>query len=515
MTISVVLLLFTLLACGLSWRGWRGGEPGPDRWLAAAVPLAALVCSGLVVERMLASVSETWSSQRLLWSAALLAGEQLYGGDRLGLMYPPGGALAYLPAALLPRPDLALAAGTLMAIAWFFGPAWLLLCSRSDGEPGTSRCRLALAGTLLAMLVVRGQPGLSSCAYFLHVDAPALSLCLLACWALTGTHAPSGRRGLALAALFAVGAVWTKQVFVTALVALPLATWRVDRARARDLVVALLGVGVVVSGAFALAFDPAAMAEDFMARPGRHVWTDAPSVALPRSVGELIRSALPFAALPALAALGALGASSRSPAPPEEPRRLEAWRVLGWLALLSAPVAALSRCKTGAGLNVLAPPAIFAGLAALLLLLERARSEQGRAARWTLAVLLAGATLAEAPRLLEVPRLAQAAPRNPHALIHALAQRRPGEVFAPTFPLATLMAEGRADHTFDGLEQAFGQEQRPLDAAALRAGLPPSMRFVVVVPGAQGFLRRLYPELGAPQQDPSLPGLVVLEVGAQ
>ena len=161
-------------------------------------------------------------------------------------------------------PAIGIVVASLIGVLCFFGPALALFAKRRDAW--------SIAGAIAFVLLAYLMPSLRMSLEGTSHDCPALGLGLLACLALYFDTA--GRwQSLIASALFAVLAVWTKQVMAPLLLALPLWTgvmhgWRRGTAHAAVIV----GVAVPISAFLALAIGPRGCSLNILTLPARHPW---------------------------------------------------------------------------------------------------------------------------------------------------------------------------------------------------------------------------------------------------
>lgn len=499
------------LAAGIARFRRLAGQPAGRRWIGAALPAVALIVAGLCAGELARSVARPWNDIRLAPAVALLHGYPLFPargeGPLLGFSYGPVAALAYLPAALLARPDHAILAGSLISFALYALGPFLLL--RAEAGPRAGLAAMAFLGFTLASLHDRT---LAAPAFAVHADAPALGFAALASACLY-TPERRRRRGPRLAAaLCMVLAVAAKQVAAPLLVALPLFVGLVDGRRILWRLLAELAlVGALALALAAAVGDPEAMWFHMVTVPARCPWKwGGGATALATALGELARAALPYAlALGAIAAMEAVGGG---PGP-----GLRGWlRGNRWTLVLAVGVASIPAClagraKLGGNPNALAYTTYFANLAVWLALLRTASGAPARSARLeapALAVLVAAPlllALASLPRLGQLPAALAALRGNPEARAFALARSRPGAVYFPAHPLATLLAEGRAYHTTIGIEYVELAGFALADAE-IRAQLPARLEIVATRGEPWEPLRRRLPEFTRRLRSAAHPG---------
>ncbi len=476
---------------------------------------------------------------RLDRSFALAGGQDLYPEPGTGIavfsIYPPLSAVAYLPATWASSPTAAIAIGLGLSFAFVIGPlVGLLLAAAGPETTSQRRSSLRIEGLLLALflLVALTSRPLSYLTFSIHADAPAVGLSLLACLALLGPRPTSAKR-LAISALFAVLALWTKQVTVFLFAALPLwlalseqpGTSATRRLRPRAEAWRWLGwaaaIGIAVSVVICLGFgSPAILFEHLVILPSRHPWQFGGGV---RALlfGSLLGAA-------ALAAPFAIAAASLLPSGLQSRRGAtrSPWLLLWLAAMLSLPTAVLTRIKDGGDVNAFAMTAYLAVAGALLALRAPLVSQSPNAtsntpwprrrtarmvARVVLVATAAPALLVAAPRLQAVRDRAIA--DLPWEVAFRNAKKHPGELYLPRMTAVSALAEGAYYHTGPALldlERA-GLE---LDPEWVRAGLPKLLRRIAYLENGyqQQAARLSLPGVRPAPADPELPGFALFAV---
>ena len=159
--------------------------PSPSRWSSGAW-IANVGFQGVV---------PYWSGPRLApamagahAAAPLQSGQS---GPVLGWIYPPVSALAYLPAAFVPDPDLAVVAARCLSLFYYYAACGVAVLRR-PGWPGRAQARPAPAVPHLRLASGESRPLVYSSTE-VHADAPALGLAALAVLLVTRSR---GRRTL-------------------------------------------------------------------------------------------------------------------------------------------------------------------------------------------------------------------------------------------------------------------------------------------------------------------------------
>jgi len=223
MNLAFPLLAGAVVALGVAawlYRNGRHLEPS-ERWLRCVIVFcsyAALLCvaSGVYEAQII-----SWDAARIAPLLGWMRGFPLYSTATEGAiqttMYPPLSALAYVPASAAHTPVLVILIGAIFAQAYYLVPLgvacyWTCAQNRS------------LSLVVLSSLVFWSQqsPGLWQSQSWIHADAPALGLALLACVATFRYTESESNRDLCVAVVTAWLAIWTKQVAIGVLPALAL-----------------------------------------------------------------------------------------------------------------------------------------------------------------------------------------------------------------------------------------------------------------------------------------------------
>ena len=484
----------------------------------AALLLVYAVTLVLVGYHVLIDWTRNWdfNAVRLQRSFVLAAGEPIYPAEDSGpillALYGPVGAVAYLPATLMPTPASAVLAGQALSLVFFLLPAAFLVRARpgASGEP-VSRAAAAFGLVLVAALVI-DLPPLEYVAFTIHVDAPAVALGVLSWAALLRARGPHETRWLVAAALLASLGVWTKLMLLPLLAALPLwalATggWR----RALRLAVVLTVVLAAVSALMVLAFGPLdRLIFNTWTIPTRHTsehFAD-PAVLLRAAKRLLTQNAVAWALW--LAVLAAR-LTRRT-----EDRLQDPALAYGALGLVLVPISILGLLKTGGDVNAFSYVLYPVVIGTVLSLVDGSR--RSVLARRVLAglpscLLLAVMALQE-PGFLESWRRPLRTSELPHQIAFEYARDHHGEVYFPRITLASLMGEGRAYHQLVGIIDREIAGFAPTEEH-LRACLPEKMKGVAFAEnGFSAEVGRLN-VLGfrREERDPELPGFIVFRAG--
>ncbi len=454
----------------------RGG-----RFVAILLGVGIVVAFMALAGEVLMSPFAAWNGDRLAASLGLTHGYRLYygpdSGPVLSWVYPPLGALVYLPAALARTPTGAIIIGCLLSALLYFGPvAWMLLRNKLKD---LHRLVAALA-LFVCFALVTFDSLLRYGAVALHVDSPALAFATLACAVYCFRGWEGHRLAVFGSALLAVLAIWTKLTLVPLVVALPsfiliAQGWR----SAMRYLLYLAMTGLVVSAVLLIAFDPPAMTFWMVGLPIHSPWQFPLSVAA---------KALAKYSLPALAVIGAFVFLQRTKLSATNWRAWlggNRWLLFVFAGLCNIPSSLLNRVKTDSDVNSFLPTVCFLTLGALLAVAQKAdrafSNEQDRrpaVLRSLIAISLMCLIVRSAPVFWHLRPILQNIVRNPQELAYDIILADPGSVYFPNHPLAHLLAEGKLYHFSYGLIECQ-MDGLPVKPDHFRAYCPPKMRSVV------------------------------------
>ncbi len=472
-----------------------------------------------VAYRCLERPFDRWNDVRLARTFALLGGQEIYPNAETGPItagiYGPVGFAAYSPAAFFSSPDRALVVGVLLSILMGLAPVLLLffhprLCPDADH---TLRA-LLLCSVFFHLYFASAQFGL----WNIHVDAPAIALCGLG---LCGVLLHGDRERLSWILGFSVVAFalapWAKQTTVPLLLAPLVYFWVIGNRRAAiEFIAGLVLVEALITAALGAWFGFDRLYFSLVEVPSRH----------PRNISELASAGTQVEDLLDMAALTVLAIFSacllRPQTKPDSDSSHTSFDWGGWpifltAALLPLPTAILGRIKDGGTDNNYAMVDYFLTIAAALCLLRltalpafRAHPVLPRALPTAVALLLCIQMSRTIPDLIRLRGQIHAFARGTWSQrAYEFARERPGEVYFPWRPLATLLAEKRLYHV------TYGVYQRelagfPVTPDHLRRYLPKSMRYVAMEGEITPYARKVLPEFRCRVEVSGLAGWTVV-----
>ncbi|OGW78197.1 MAG: hypothetical protein A2Z83_08600 [Omnitrophica bacterium GWA2_52_8] len=489
---------------------------GHNSNLAEFLFLAALgltVCV-LLGEKIFSSVYQYHNWSRLQKTFAIAYGFRLYypadAGPAMITLYGPIAALAYLPAAGSSSPMTAMRLAETLNIFYFFFPAFLILrlpASHAVSER-LHRTMLFLIFCMLSFL----SSTLKEAAFNVHADAVTLGFAAMACYFLQKYDWDLKKKWLWLSAFFAVSSVWSKQVAVPVVIALPLYLYfRYGLKTAARYLFCLFGTGTALLVLFVWMYGIHDMFVNMFYIPGRHPYRDGGGFPVGfKSAVKLARECLLPWVILLILFIGA-GRGNKQSATPEGRWMRRPWFLYFFLGLWMIPVSILGNIKVGGSNNTFSYAVYFFTLAAAT----------GFMTTGVLGGSLAGQKLTRAAGLLAfalcligIPmayyRLWTSGRQHNFALeAYRYAQAHPGKTYFPTLPLIHLLAEKKLYHDVVALMDRDWAGIK-ITEEHLRAHLPAQLE-VIAFPDVSDKLIDWIPlkefKLGA--EDEELPGFLV------
>jgi len=487
MILLLLLLAMCLAAAGLAWRMFaqNRGEPMENRVALAAAPLLVALVVLLVARAVISTPGRDWNACRVAPSVALFQGYKLYygpdDGPILNTLYAPMTAVVFTPAALGTDPTAAiLIAGTINA-ALVVLPMFLLLWLSPLGGP-----RDSLSNSLrwLAFVFAAGAvfefSGTDYILSSIHADAPAIGFTLLACLVLMRTPGEPSNTQLALAALLAAMACWSKQIEVFALPGMFFFVGFAFSWRSAFVFAVMVGIfGVVLLAAFSGLFGFDAMWFNIVTLPGRHPWIGSKGPALVKSFVKLALGAAFVGLVIAPFVLGAGDTARRSLADLRSTLASRRWLLLVFVAVTMLPGSLMGQVKIGGFVNSYHSGAYLIAAAALALLQWAAMTDEGtRRSRLTSVFVLSAFAIG-----LGLPRLPDLAGarglwNNPQQEAYEFARAHPGQVFLPWNSLSSLYADRKLHHFEYGVYDRVIGGHAPTEEH-VRKFVPADMQYLV------------------------------------
>ncbi len=482
-----------------------------DRLIVASIPVLFVLVATCFVQPLLdAPYRSVWNPVRLTPTFGLCAGHPLYhvatDGPVSGHIYGPLAALAYVPVVLATTATQALYLGTLLSLIIYFAPVvWLAFAARnSSSDRGTVLAGLVALALFPILTFVRPQ-SLGYVASLVHADGPAVALGGAAA-AVLYVHHENRWWSLMLSAVFAVLAVWSKQVMAPLLLGLPFWLWWSAGTRtAVHYLACVTAAGFGATAVFVAMNDVHAMCFNLVVIPSRHPADITKWGPFPGSLLHVVFEWLTFGWVMLLVlVVGYVIDITRHGAAQLGKQQ---WTVFLVGAIVLLPTSLLGRLKVGGSENALSFTLYFLLLAMCLMLYERAIAGY----RWLVIAPVLGCAIflfrAQQERfaLLAAPQV------NVNEMVHDYLRAHPGEAYFPWNPLGHFMAEGRVYHFDYGV---FDRELAgfPLESEHIRRHMPANPRLICFDPKANmRYIMKYLPEYSRRVNVPELPGFDCFE----
>ncbi|MFZ5802896.1 MAG: hypothetical protein ACOY3K_07320 [Candidatus Omnitrophota bacterium] len=468
---ATMLVLAALYGRTLLRTGSPGKSPAEKR-LVIITLIATVTYVGFLVYKIYDVVFDVHNWIRVEKTFVVAMGHPLYtpkdSGPAMANIYGPVSVFAYWPATWSRDPMIALRIAELIALSFFFFPAFWLHLSRT-GITETSvleRSAAFLAFGMAATLLT----SLRNAAFTVHADAPTFGLCTLACGVIYFSKGGLSWKRLWVSASFAALAVWSKQVVVLLFIAVTVFIGlRNGRKDAFRYLFCFALAGLLISSFFLLCFDPKNMFFNMITVPSHHPLKAGGFPTFLKAFTKLSREWL----IILLWGVFSMG-----------PRILEVkkypsfrlwftdhpWTLFIFAGIAMIPISLLSFLKVGGSNNTLSYPNFFFLLASTLAFLAPRRSEERRNLK-ALAILLSFLSLVHVPGLFA--RIYQTKDKVNFGLIaYRYALAHPGKTYFARMTLINLLADGKVYHTIDGLMDRYWAGF-PIVGEHLRAHIPP------------------------------------------
>jgi hypothetical protein len=492
-----------------------------DRFIAASAPTAFIVLSGLILREIFENFFTVWNGKRLSATFALINGYQLYygpdNGPVIGEIYGPVKTLIFLPVTLAHSPTVALISALFINVSFFFIPIlWLHVGEHSQDM---RKALIALSAFFCFGFFTFKSNSLGYSAFSTHADAPALGLSVIACAILYYRKHKDSIPPLLYSAVFAVLAVWTKQVAVPLLFALPTYVLLADGRRCFwRYVLCIFIAGVVISTFFLCLFEPHNLFFNMFTIPGHQPWQgDSKISALLKAGQELMKECL----LPAVVVTFHILYQFLFPS--GVPDKLPAWfgrnrwTMLLIVSLYMVPTSLLGRVKVGGAINTFSYTIYFLSAATTLVLAKSAlyaTSSNTKITKMPVKLLVAVLVTAMScyhiyPAVYGAMKALRWLKVNPQQVAYDYDRNHPGEAYFPRYPLASLMAEGKLYHFSYGL---FDRELAGFKVSDkhFRAEIPSNMQLVAFKgPKTMPYVMKYIPEFSRRIEVDELPGWIV------
>ena len=454
-----------------------------DCLIGISAVVLLLVAGVLIIKKIMVNPSADWDYARLAWTFALTHGYRLYygldNGPILCTTYGPLGPLAFLPATLAKTPVPALFIGTSLSIAYYFLPVLWLHIKGSLSDLKRLLPSLFCFGFFCLFTVA--SPALRYSGLRVHVDAPALGLCVIACAFLYFKKAGDGRRALMWCALFSVLSVWTKQVAIFLLPAL--SVYILIRDGYNDFkryLFYLLVFGIPISILFLFMFGPKEIMLNLFIVQSRIGTLQG----LPITLLELAPDWVLFAPILIIYTFYRYSASDKK----DGFKKLlseDRWIMLLLVSFFMAPISIFGRMKAGGDYNAFSYTLYFLVAAFTLalkgILLDEASPglQLSRSYIKSLVILLVIIlTCGEFSELYKISTLPFKRSVDRCETAYKYLKNHPGEAYFPNYPLAHLLAEGKLYHFSVGLWDR-ATAGYPITEKHFKDYIPPDPKYMV------------------------------------
>jgi hypothetical protein len=456
--------------------------------------------------RLLSLPFRIWDNVRLSQLLGLWCGLPLYPAPGEAVpdwVYGPVGPIVFGPAYLGTSADAMVLLGgainLLLAIAPLASAVWLATHRDAAATLAATLALLGLSLTVTSMFEV---------ACVVQMEAVGLAFIVAAACALghVGTLQAVAAAGLLLAL-----AVWTKQTFAFGAAGLVLFTAVHGGLRRAGLLAgATFAACVALAIVFAAWFDRERMWFWMIDVPSRQPWVELLTGRPWKPWAVVVEATRHLWVAAVIAVGGAWGwrQARVSPSPIAA--------ALLWAAAAQLPVAVAGLQKVGGTCNHLGVISLLTATAGIIMLLAAAKRtispDRLRGVVFPAVAITAAASSCLAGLPLRVATRIVAGGPSPLARCTALAADRPGEVYFPWQPLASLVGEGRLYHVDYGLlDLRFSGFE--MSEEWLMAGLPARLAYVVCPdpPFTAEVITRLGPRL-EPATDLRVPGFRVYAV---
>ncbi len=478
--------------------------------------LTAVAMFFTICYRVLLTPSWNFNGSRLMPSFAITRGINYYKlpheGPLYCSVYGPLISLVYLPATLFPSPNSAVLAGSAITAILTFSAAAFLIFAPFRNRPCPSD---VLAFLTTGFLMCYLEPLKYAC-FNIHADGPGLACGGVACGALYFLR--QSRFALPVSACFAVLAIFCKQIFLPAPLALLACVWASGgRRQATHYLLWVAAAGAVAGAGAIAAAGPERLYHCLVWVPGHQLSNDASALV---SIIQAMRSFLRLSLLVVmpLVAFGIYFLAGMARIGRSEVCALAAKRcapaLLVGIALL--PSALAGRAKAGGDINSFSLPLFFLACGLAVMLADIALEADPVSARVAISVLvaiLAPIAISESALIPNLPDAIRALPQAGQNLAFEYLERHPGEAYFPWFPLAHLYAEHRFTHYAFGIADRL-MAQEPVSIADFRAYVPANPEIIAFssdgMPDVFGHdLMKYLPEYRCKVSDPELPGWLV------
>jgi len=497
-----------------------------DKLLVSTIPPGVVMAAGIMLRQALDCPFQGLETIDLLPAYMIAHGLNLYygvhNGPVLDMMYGPMNAVAYWPVTLFSHlSDSGAMIGEFITAFYYFIPAiWLIFGGRWRNSRQLAYC----AAIFLAFILYSIQsPVLGDSAFSNHADAPALGWAGLACMLILQRDNRMVNWRLWCSAICAVLSVWTKQVMLPIVAAIPLYIFLADDARtAWRYFIRISLVSVVAFVGFMWGFGFKEVWFNLVVHP----WSEPWEVGLMKVQGRAVVELMQECRWSALILASYLVYDSRSWFQTASDMRKwfqhHSWTLFMLVGLMMIPTSILGRIKIAGALNALSFSVYFLAMAVVNLALDVYSSRQQRTydplanmiSKVVVIFYVISSTMLQGPPLgfyfMHLTTALSRLEHTPSSYVYEFARTHPDEVYFPRNTLSYFLSTGRLTHYDVAVYERY-IAGFPVVGKHFDDFLPPKMKWVAYPPDVDGtnFIKMWLPEFSKQTTLPELPGFAV------
>jgi hypothetical protein len=467
-----------------------------ERFIAASLPVVGLICGHLIISECLDQVFWPINAARLAPIFALTYGYQLYypadSGPLLSIIYGPLTAFSFLPTTLASSPTIAVIIGSFLAFFFYSVPILWLHIGQMWHTP--QKLWIGIYGFIGFCLFTLHDPSLSYSAFRIHADAPALGFSAAACAVLYFRKHQDSFLPLLISAILVICAIWTKQVTIPLVVALPLYIFLADGWKCcQRYLLYLVTAGIIISGLLLLIFPANLVWFNLVTVPSHHPWTSPNKlVALLGGTRKLLQQSwlLIVIIFSYYLYCNFFLEKQWTMQQGREWLRDNRWIMLVLIGFFMLPTSVVGSVKLGGDVNTFSYSLYFFLAAATLIITEgslglniKVYPPEPKIFKLLLIVMIFTFTLTEIPPAFpSLYRKIEGIYNNSTEKVYKYAKKHPGEAYFPVYPLSTLIAEGKLYHFNHGL---FDRDKAgiPITREHFIAYLPAHLQYIIIPKG--------------------------------
>ncbi|MDJ0582987.1 hypothetical protein [Crocosphaera sp.] len=527
MTFLLVLIFYFIffgaIALGI-WLYIRSSLPNStEKLIFSVIPLLIILLLSLILQEIFQQPSWPINGGRLIPSFALSLAYPLYpspgDGPAWSALYGPVTAITYLPTTLTVSPTDAILLGSIITAIIFFLPVLLLHIAYKKNIKHVSLGLFTFIGWCFYVL---SSPSLTYSAFRIHADGIALGFGGLAMVFIYFRHHYKSIVFFILSAICITLSIWSKQVILPIIVALPIYILFADgRRHFLSYLLCIISSFIIISGIFLLVFDPASMFHNLIVIPGSHPWDNSNKlIALVGSTRQLLK----FSLLPIITVIFVISLYFKNDIQTvkniREWLKNNPWIASVALAIFLIPSSSAGFSKVGGDVNAFSFTLYFISIAASLALLQLSIGEQNifvlpdlipSLAKLFIVISIIAFTITELPP--SFPTLARTLTNfrnNSTETAFLYAKKYPYETFFPWQTLGTIMADRKIYHFVHGINDR-NDANLPMNQETFKAYLPPKFQRVAFPNKINKNVMTYLPEFNQKVEISELPGWTVYE----